>query len=226
MNKYEMIYESLQSQLDQGLISEELANDVNDLAYDKYVMEGGRAFNNSADNYTDLIVKSKKKNREYNKTVKRLLKEGKMNQAVAVLKKEQIEIKMIIAKANKVEDGILDVVLGDLYNYVLNSAEDLMYSVVMNIASSIAGAAIDKATGIKIDRKELLKQNNRYLKLRRLIVDIKDDIILFKKAYDNYKKNGSFKMSDSNKFRARVIKHLNKLSMEIDNSIKMIQMVK
>lgn len=72
-----MIYESLQSQLDQGLISEELANDVNDLAYDKYVMEGGRVFNNSVDNYTDLIVKSKKKNREYNKTVKRLLKEGK-----------------------------------------------------------------------------------------------------------------------------------------------------
>ena len=226
MNKYEIIFESLRGQLDNGLISEELANEVNDLAYDKYVMEGGRAFNNSVDNYTDLIVKSKKKNREYNKTVKRLLKEGKMNQAVAVLKKEQIEIKMIIAKANKVEDGILDVVLGDLYNYVLNSAEDLMYSVVMNIASSIAGAAIDKATGIKIDRKELLKQNNRYLKLRRLIVDIKDDIILFKKAYDNYKKNGSFKMSDFNKFRARVIKHLNKLSMEIDNSIKMIQMVK
>ena len=59
MNKYEMIYESLQSQLDHGLISEELANDENDLAYDKYVMEGGRVFNISVDNYNELIVKSK-----------------------------------------------------------------------------------------------------------------------------------------------------------------------
>lgn len=226
MNEYEIIFESLQDQLNNGLISEELADEVNQLAYDKYVIEGGHLFNNSVDNYTDLIVKSKKKNREYNKTVKRLLKEGKMNQAVAVLKKEQIEIKMIIAKANKVEDGILDVFVGDLYNYVLNSAKDLMYSVVMNIASSLAGAAISKTTGIEIDRKQVLKQNNRYLKIRRLIVDINDDIILYKKAYDNYKKTGKVKASDFNKFRARAIKYLNKLSSEIDNSIKMIQMVK
>ena len=39
MTKYEMIFESLQRQLDQGLISEELADKVNDLAYEKYLSE-------------------------------------------------------------------------------------------------------------------------------------------------------------------------------------------
>lgn len=231
MNEYEIIYESLQEQLDQGLISEEFANEVNDLAYDKYVVEGGHAFNQSNNEYMDLLLKSKKKNKEYNKTVNRLLKERKMNQAIAVLKKEQIEIKLIIAKANKVDDGVLDVFVGALYNYVLNSAQDFMSSIVMDLASDIIVGVMGKAMSssdrdIKAAKKDNKKFNDAYITIRRLITSIRDDIVLYKKAYDNYKKTGSFKATDFNKFRARAIKYLNKLSTEIDNSIKLIQMVK
>lgn len=43
MNKYELIFESLQEQLDNGLITYELAEEVNDLAYEKYVVESTAA---------------------------------------------------------------------------------------------------------------------------------------------------------------------------------------
>ena len=39
MTKYELIFESLQNQINNGLITYELAEEVNDLAYEKYVME-------------------------------------------------------------------------------------------------------------------------------------------------------------------------------------------
>ena len=43
MTAYEIIFESLQNQLNQGLITYELAEEVNDLAYEKYVIESTAA---------------------------------------------------------------------------------------------------------------------------------------------------------------------------------------
>ena len=43
MSTYEIIFESLQNQINNGLITYELAEEVNDLAYEKYVMESTAA---------------------------------------------------------------------------------------------------------------------------------------------------------------------------------------
>lgn len=41
MNKYEIIFESLQDMVNSGDLTLEQANEINDLAYEKYVIEAG-----------------------------------------------------------------------------------------------------------------------------------------------------------------------------------------
>ena len=70
MTKYEIIFESLQSQLDQGLISEELADEVNDLAYDLYANESTAAAKHGVPDTSDAHKSGKKAAEYYAKSKK------------------------------------------------------------------------------------------------------------------------------------------------------------
>ena len=92
MNKYEIIFESLQGQLDNGLISEELANEVNDIAYTKYVIEGAGNNLKSEKAFFDRLKSYDKEYCDLAEKLRKLVDDGKYAQAIAVYKKMNIAL--------------------------------------------------------------------------------------------------------------------------------------
>ena len=220
MNEYEVIFESLQNQLDQGLITYELAEEVNDLAYDKYVVESDS--NDPNHKYIDELVKSKNTNHTYSKKVRRLVKDKKYNQAIAVLKKEQKELDDIRKTIKKIDCDVFDSYMGTLVALII----DCLKYVALSVAFSIGVDVINKHTGKILSDKATINVGSSIAKGKVIGDEITDVVLMADRIYKKKNKGKKITPADFNLFKNRVISSINIMTNKIDKKIKELEKAK
>ena len=165
MNKYDLIVESLCEAVSNGDISEEFAESVNDLVYEKYVIEADDSdkSNNKAlaKSIINEIKSVQNENKSILKQVKNLVKNKKYDDAINSLLKIRVKMNNLLAKVKEQDKDIFP----KNKEYFLNMLKSFgeMSIIYINIKAILAAKndinyPYDMNTNGKITKKDRVKK--------------------------------------------------------------------
>ena len=153
MVNYDTIFEALQEAVISGDITEEFAESVNDLAYEKYVIEAENENSDMYKNTSEIVKDIRSVTKDFNSTIKDVqqdIKSGKLDRAESTVSKMIKDLSVLRDKVISYPPSKFDAAK----EYILGAIKDFAAAQIVVRASMTAADAIFDVPNTKSRKKD------------------------------------------------------------------------
>ena len=214
MDRYDVICESLQTLINNGSITLEFAEEVNEAAYEKYVTEAANKEYKAA--MTDLNQKMKALSSRY----KAAMKDGNTKEAAKILKMQKTVIGEMSKTVNSVDSDLLDVFM-PLAITGLKSVANMLVANIVTSSNLMPKKLSDKMITVSqsVGKNSKALEQNKSGKIAAIVTWCGTTYPIVVNMAKKLKNSEKINMNDFNLYRTKVVKQFSILEKEIDKKI-------